>query len=72
MIGIDVSEDQVAHAIPKDNIIYRCNKGEDLSFLQPNFADLVTIATTLHWLDLEKFIENVKRVLKPQTSVLAV
>lgn len=72
MIGIDPSEDQLAHAIRKDNIEYRCNKGEDLSFLPPNSVDLVTIATALHWLDVELFIDNVKRVLKPRTGVLAV
>ncbi len=34
--------------------------------------DLITSATTLHWLDIEAFIEEAKRVLKPRTGVLAV
>lgn len=72
MIGIDVSEDQLAHAIRKDNIEYRCNRGEDLSFLPSNSVDLVTIATALHWLDFDEFIVNVNRILKPQTGVLAI
>jgi SAM-dependent methyltransferase len=33
---------------------------------------LITIATALHWLDIELFIEEVKRVLKPNTGVFAV
>ena len=72
MIGIDVSEDQLAQAIQRDNIEYRCNKGEDLSFLQSNSVDLLTIATALHWVDLNPFLDNVKRILKPHTGVFAV
>ncbi len=72
MIGIDVSQDQLAHATRKDNIEYRCNKGEDLSSLQPNSVDLVTIATALHWLDFDVLMKNVKRVLKPYSGVLAI
>ncbi len=72
VIGIDVSADQIAHAISKDNVEYRCNTGEDLSFLQSNSIDLITIATTLHWLDIEIFVEEAKRVLKPDTGVLAI
>ncbi|CAF1342621.1 unnamed protein product [Rotaria sordida] len=72
VIGIDVSADQIAHAIPKNNIEYHCHTGEDLSFLQSNSIDLITIAVALHWLDLKVFIEEVKRVLKPNTGVFAV
>ncbi|CAF4103119.1 unnamed protein product [Rotaria magnacalcarata] len=56
----------------KDNIQYQCHTAEDLSFLQPNSVDLITIATTLHWLDIEMFLEEAKRVLKPRTGVLAI
>ncbi|CAF1534556.1 unnamed protein product [Adineta ricciae] len=72
VIGTDVSADQISHAISKDNVEYRCSPGEDLSFLESNSVDLITIATALHWLDVEKFFQEVKRVLKPQTGVLAV
>ncbi|UJR08507.1 hypothetical protein I4U23_012773 [Adineta vaga] len=72
VIGIDVSANQIAHAISKDNIEYRCQKAEDLTFLQSDSVDLITIATTLHWLDIESFVEQVQRVLKPNTGVLAV
>lgn len=63
---------QLAYAIPKDNIEYKCHIAEDLSFLQSNSVDLITIATTLHWLDIEIFLEEAKRVLKPRTGVLAI
>lgn len=72
MIGIDISEDQIINAIQRDNIEYRCHKGEDLSFLQSNSIDLITIATTLHWIDIELFIKEVKRVLKQHTGVFVI
>ena len=72
MIGLDVSANQLAHAIPKDNIEYRCHAAEDLSFLESNSVDLITSATTLHWLDIETFLDEAKRVLKSDTGVLAV
>jgi SAM-dependent methyltransferase len=62
----------LAHAIPKDNIEYRCHTAEDLAFVQSNSVDLITTATTLHWLDIEIFLQEAKRVLKPHTGVLAV
>jgi len=72
VIGIDISANQIAHAIQKDNIEYRCHKGEDLTFLESDSVDLITTATTLHWLNIEEFIEQVQRVLKPNTGVFAV
>ncbi|CAF1394191.1 unnamed protein product [Adineta ricciae] len=72
VIGIDVSANQIARAIPKDNIEYRCQKGEDLNFFPLDSVDLITIATALHWLDIEPFVEQVQRVLKPNTGVFAV
>lgn len=71
-MGLDASANQLAHAIEKDNIEYRCHSAEDLSFIQSNSVDLITAATTLHWLDIEVFLEEAKRVLKPYTGVFAV
>ncbi|CAF0861457.1 unnamed protein product [Rotaria sp. Silwood1] len=72
VIGVDVSVNQIAHAMQKDNIEYRCNKAEDLTFLESNSVDIITVATSLHWLNLEVFVEEVKRVLKPNISVFAI
>ncbi|CAF1181523.1 unnamed protein product [Rotaria sp. Silwood1] len=70
--NIDVSVNQLAYATPKDNVEYRCAKAEELTFLEDNSVDLVTIAVGLHWLDIEKFVREVQRILKPYTGVLAV
>ena len=72
VIGIDISANQIANATRKENIEYRCQAAEDLSFLLSNSVDLITIATSLHWLDIETFMTEVKRVLKPNTGILAV
>ncbi|CAF1293091.1 unnamed protein product [Rotaria sp. Silwood1] len=72
VIGVDVSVNQIAHAMQKDNIEYRCNKAEDLTFLESNSVDIITVATSLHWLNLKVFVEEVKRVLKPNIGVFAI
>lgn len=72
MIGIDVSANQIAQGVPKENIEYRCQPAEDLSFLSSNSVDLITIATAIHWFELDAFFKEVNRVLKPHTGVIAV
>ena len=72
VIAIDVSANQLSHAIRKDNIDYQWRTAEDLSFLPSNSIDLITTATTLHWLEIEIFLEEAKRVLRPYTGTLAV
>ena len=72
MIGIDSSANQLAHALQGDNIKYQYHQAEDLTFLASNSVDLITTATTLHWLDIETFIDEARRVLTPQTGVLAI
>ncbi|CAF0789859.1 unnamed protein product [Didymodactylos carnosus] len=72
VIGIDGSENQLKQAQQKDNIEYQCHYAEDLSFLQSNSIDLITVATALHWFDIENFFKQVDRVLKPNGGVLSI
>lgn len=66
VIGYDVSEQQVT-AGPKDvsNLTFKIGPGEDLGFLKDNSVDLMTVAQALHWFDLDKFYNEVRRVVKP-------
>lgn len=66
VIGVDVSKMQISQA-PTDtpNISFCVGPAEDLSFIASETADLVTIATALHWLDLDSFYPEVQRILKP-------
>jgi len=64
IIGTDVSKGQIKNAIKKQNIIYKVTS-EKNSELKNKSVDLVTCAQSLHWLTLNKFYKEVKRVLKP-------
>ncbi|KAL3854661.1 hypothetical protein ACJMK2_013920 [Sinanodonta woodiana] len=72
VVGMDISEDQIKAAKSKhENITFRVGKAEDLSFLEDETVDLVTVGASLHWFDIPKFFMETKRVLKPG-GVLAV
>lgn len=70
VIGTDISAEQIRHAIQHERITYRV-AGAEASGLEKWEADLVTVASALHWLDLERFYNEVRRVLRPG-GVLAV
>ena len=62
--GTDISEDQLSHALKKDNIIYHKERAEHTS-LADHSVDLITVAQAIHWFDFDPFYEEVKRVAKP-------
>jgi len=66
----DISQQQLDHAGPSDNIIYSVSNAEQTSFADQQF-DLITVGQALHWFDVKKFYTEVRRVAKPD-AVLAV
>ena len=70
VLGTDASSEQISAAQSRPNIEYRVAPAEN-SGLAGNSADLVTVAQALHWLPLDEFYAEVRRVLKPN-GVLAV
>lgn len=60
----DVSENQIAHAIPHEKVVYAVKDAENPTFADASL-DLVTVAQALHWFDYPKFWPSLKRVLKP-------
>lgn len=60
----DLSEQQLQHALQRENITYRHELAEHCS-LPGRCVDLVTVATGIHWFQLDAFFEQVQRVLKP-------
>ena len=70
VVATDASTDQLAHAAPHERVTYQVAPAAQ-SPLPPHTADLVTVAQALHWLDLDAFYAEVKRVLKPG-GILAV
>ncbi len=60
----DISENQISNSYKHDKIHYSLQKSEKTTFPDNHF-DLVCAAQCLHWFDLEKYFQEVKRVLKP-------
>jgi SAM-dependent methyltransferase len=70
VIATDASERQIAHAQPHPNIEYRVELAERSSLADAS-VDLVTIAAALHWLALEPFYAEVRRVARPGAVLAA-
>ncbi len=70
VIATDASVQQIANAVKQSNIDYRVAPAESTT-IAANSIDLVTVAQALHWFDIRKFAEEVRRVLKP-AGILAV
>lgn len=60
----DASSEQIARAMPANNVNYRVARAER-SDLGSGSVDLVTVAQALHWFDLDSFYAEARRVLKP-------
>jgi SAM-dependent methyltransferase len=70
VIATDASERQIAHAVPHDRVRYRVAAAE-ASGLPDASVDCVTVAAAIHWFDVPKFYEEVRRVTRPY-ALLAV
>lgn len=64
VVATDASRTQIEAAVPHPRVLYRVATAQD-SCLVDRSVDLVTVAQALHWLDLEAFYTEVRRVLKP-------
>ena len=70
VIATDASEAQIAQAVPVPNVEYRVANASD-SGLPPRSTDAVTVAQALHWLDVPRFADEVRRVTVPGAVVAA-
>jgi SAM-dependent methyltransferase len=64
IIATDISAEQIKHAIQHQQIEYRVATSEQ-SDLDDKSIDLVTVASALHWFDLDRFYAEVRRVVRP-------
>lgn len=60
----DISDEQIAHHLDVENVIFSVSPAEQTNF-DDNMFDLVNVAQALHWFDYDKFWPEVLRVLKP-------
>ena len=68
VIATDPSAEQIANASPRSNIGYRVEPAEHSS-LESGSVDMICVAQALHWFDLGRFHEEIRRVLKPRGVV---
>jgi SAM-dependent methyltransferase len=68
VIATDASAAQIANAQPHDGVKYRTALAED-SGLREMSVDLITVAQAAHWLDLEKFYAESRRVARPRAVI---
>ncbi len=64
----DISAKQIENACARENILYSVSAAEKTSF-ESNSFDLITVAQAFHWLSVDRFIEEVKRVAKPNAMM---
>jgi SAM-dependent methyltransferase len=64
VIATDLSAAQIAHAPALPNVEWRVAHAED-SGIESASVDLITVAQALHWFDLPRFWQEVRRVLRP-------
>lgn len=64
VIATDISSEQINNAVKHNRIEYKVSEAEN-SLIDSNSIDLITVASALHWFNLESFYKEVKRVLKP-------
>ena len=64
VVALDVSQEQLELAPKIENVSYVHGSAEEL-MARDGSVDLVTVATGIHWFELEAFYAQVKRVLKP-------
>ena len=70
VVATDESGEMIAQAPRDPRIIYRVAEAED-SGLDDRSVDLVTVASAIHWFDLDKFYAEVRRVVKPGGTIAA-
>lgn len=64
VVAVDASAAQIAAAQPHERVVYRVAPADRTG--EPDAAaDLLTVAQAAHWFALDRFYEEVRRVLRP-------
>ena len=69
VFGTDTSEEMLKHVINADTIKYIKVPAEDLPFPN-NFFDIITVSSGVHWFDINRFLQEAKRVLKSKCHLV--
>lgn len=68
VVATDESGEMIAQAPRDPRIDYRVAEAEDPG-LEDHSVDLVTVASAVHWFDLERFYAEVRRIVKPGGTI---
>lgn len=68
VIGSDASAEQIQNAKAAARVSYRVFTAEAPE-LDDNSVDLVTVAQALHWFDIKRFYQAVRRVSRPHSCI---
>jgi SAM-dependent methyltransferase len=71
VVATDASKEQIAQAPPHPRVEYRVEPAERSS-LGDRSVDLVTVAQAVHWMNLDLFYAEVRRVAKPRGAIALV
>lgn len=69
VIGVEPSGDMITKALPDPRIEYRLGEAVDLP-VEPATCDLVSLAGSLPYIDVEPFAAELRRVCRPSAVVL--
>jgi ubiquinone/menaquinone biosynthesis C-methylase UbiE len=64
--GTDISEEMLNHSYKNDKIFYKIASAENQPF-ESNCFDIVTVSSGVHWFDIDKFLIETNRILKPKS-----
>lgn len=69
VIGIDNSQSMLDYAVSHEKVTYQLADAENMPFPAGSF-DLVFVASSFHWFEKRKFLNQVNKVLKPSGKLL--
>ncbi|KAJ2741434.1 trans-aconitate methyltransferase 1 [Coemansia sp. BCRC 34301] len=73
VVGVDISEVmlQSARKVATQSFLeFVQSPAESLSFLDSGSVDVITVATGAHWFNIDRFVAEAKRVLKPTGTLV--
>lgn len=69
VFGTDIAQEMLAHAHQHNRIHYKIAKAEQQPF-EDNYFDIATVSSGVHWFDIDLFLLETNRILKPQTYLV--
>src|ERR1039457_2288707 len=64
--GTDISQQMLSLVTRKDQIHYSLAPAEQQPFPDSDF-DLITVSSGVHWFDIDRFLMEAKRLLRPRS-----